>query len=56
MLPVPTQFLLDRSQYVVVESCLSKLLNMVSGMPQGSVFGPMLFVPPVYLGRTFFLH
>ena len=44
MLSVLTQFLSNRSQYVVVDGCRSKLINVVSGMPQGSVLGPQLFL------------
>ena len=39
---VLTQFLSNRSQYVLVDGCRSKLVNIVSGMPQGSVLGPLL--------------
>ena len=44
VLSVLTQFLSNRSQYVVVDGCRSKLVNMVSGVPQGSVLGPQLFL------------
>ena len=40
VLSVLTQFLSNRWQYVVVDGCRSKLVNVVSGVPQGSVFGP----------------
>ena len=43
MLSVVTQFLSDRSQYVVVDGCRSKLVNVVSGVPKGSVLGLQLF-------------
>ena len=44
VLSVLTQFLSNRSQYVVVDCCRSKLVNMVSGLTQGSVLGPLLFL------------
>ena len=44
MLSVLTQFLSNRSQYVVVDGCHSKLVNVVSGVPHGSVLGPLLFL------------
>ena len=39
-----TQFLSDRSQHIMVDSCRSKLVNVVSGVPQGSVFSPLWFL------------
>ena len=44
MLSILTQFLADRSQHVMVDGCRSKLVNVVSGVPQGSVLGPLLFL------------
>ena len=44
MLSVLKQFLSNRSQYVVVDGCRSKLVNVVSGVPQGNVLGPQLFI------------
>ena len=34
----------NRSQYVLVDGCRSKLVNVVSGVPLGSVLGPLLFL------------
>ena len=44
VLSVLTQFLSNRSQYVVVDGCCSKRVKVVSGVPQGSVFRPQLFL------------
>ena len=44
VLSVLTQFLSNRSQYVLVDGCRSKLVNVMSGVPQGSVLGPLLFL------------
>ena len=34
-----TQFLSNRPQHVMVDGCRSKLVNVVSGVPQGNVLG-----------------
>ena len=39
-----TQFLSDRSQHVRVADCRSKLVNFLSGVPQGSILGQLLFL------------
>ena len=39
VLSVLTQFLSHESQFVLVDGCRSKLVNVVSGVPQGSFFG-----------------
>ena len=39
-----TQFLSNRSQHVMVDGCHSKLFNVVSGVPQGSVLSLLLFL------------
>ena len=44
VLSVLTQFLSNRSQHILVYGCRSKLVNVVSGVPQGSVLGPLLFL------------
>ena len=44
MLFILPQFLSDRSQHVMVDGCRSKLINVVSGVLQGSVLGPLLFL------------
>ena len=41
---VLTQFLSNRSQNVMVNGCHFKLINVVSGVPQGSVLGLQLFL------------
>ena len=44
VLSILTQFLTIRSQHVMMDGCQSKLVNVVSGVPQGSVLGPLLFL------------
>ena len=44
VLSLLTQFLSNRSQHVLVDGCRSKLVKVVSGVPQGSVLGPLLFL------------
>ena len=44
VLSILTQFLPNRSQHVMVDGCRSKLVNVVSGVPQGSVLGQLLFL------------
>ena len=52
VLSVLTQFLSNRSLSVVVDYCRSKLVNVVSGVPQGSVLGPQLSI--LYTVELFF--
>ena len=51
VLSVLTQFLPNRSQYVMADSSRSKLVNVVSGVPQGSVLGLQLFL--LYIAELF---
>ena len=44
VLSILTQFLSNRLQHVMVDGCQSKLVNIVSGVLQGSVFGPLLLI------------
>ena len=46
-----TQFLSNRSHNFTVDGCRSKLVNVVSGVPQGSVFGRYC---SSYTPRSFF--
>ena len=39
-----TQFLSNRSHDVMVDGCPSKLVDVVSEVPQGSVLGPLLLL------------
>ena len=52
VLSILTQFLSNRSQQVTVDDCRSKLVNVVSGVPQGSVLDPLLFL--LYTSDFFF--
>ena len=50
---VLTRFLTNRSQHVMVDGCQSKLVSIVSGVPQGSVLGPISFF--LYSWEVFFV-
>ena len=51
VLSILTEFLSNRSQQVMMDGSRSKLVNVVSGVPQGSVLGPLLFL--LYTPETF---
>ena len=51
VLSILIQFLSNRSQQVMVDGCRSKLVNVVSGVPQ-QCFGPIV-VPPIHFGAFF---
>ena len=44
MLSILTQFLSNRPQHVMLDDCRSKLVNVVSGVLDDSVYGPLLFI------------
>ena len=44
LLSILTQFLPNRSQHVMVDGCRSKLVDVVSGVPHGSVLRPLSFL------------
>ena len=48
-----SQFLSNRPQHVMVECCRSKLGNVVSGVPHGSIGGPLLFL--LYPSELFYI-
>ena len=48
VLSVLTQFLSNRSQYVVVDGSRCKLVNMVSGVPHRSILSPQLYIMELF--------
>ena len=52
VLSMLTQCQSNRSQEVLVDSCRSKLVNVVSEVSQGQCIGPVI-VPPVHCGAFF---
>jgi hypothetical protein len=37
-------YLTDRKQFVCIDNCTSDLLSILTGVPQGSILGPLLFL------------
>ena len=37
-------YLQDRKQRVILDNCSSEFIDVLSGVPQGSILGPLLFV------------
>ena len=37
-------YLSNRKQYVEIDNCISKALNIEYGVPQGSILGPLLYL------------
>ena len=44
VLSILTQFLSNQSQHVMMDDCQSKLVNVASGVRQGSVLGTLLYL------------
>ena len=53
VLSILTEFLSNQSQQVMVDGCQSELVNVVSGVPQDSVLGQLLFL--LYTSELFFI-
>ena len=53
MWSILTQFLSNRSHHAMVDGCRSKLVSVVSEVPQGSVLGQLLFL--LYTTDLFFI-
>ena len=44
MLTFFESYLFNRTQLVVLDNCTSDIVDVLSGVPQGSILGPLLFV------------
>ena len=52
VLSILTQFLSNQSQHFMIDGCRRKLVNVVLGVPHGSVLGQLLFI--LYFSEFFF--